>query len=501
MIPLHKDSRKYTGFSIEGNIYHFSVVPFGLQSSSAALIRALQAILNKYDSFCNHYIDDILIFSDNEEKHLEHIKMILKTLDEAGLKLNMEKCQFFQRQVQYLGYIVNQKGIDINQDRLDEIKNFPRPNSLRTLRGFLGILNYYKRFIPNLSEKQSPLFELLRKSTRWKWDENREKAFQELKSSFHENLLLYNPDYNETFILRTDASDYAISGELVQYQNGVEVPICFISRILKGYETRYSVPEKEMAALCYAVTKLKYYLMANKFIIETDHAALQYLLNNRFTNNRIYRWSLLIQEYQFTIRHIPGKTNITADVLSRINKEKTVKPNTFIVAINKFSSIKGLYSENAIRESQGKLESLREKVTKKNYRGFKIKDGFIIKIFDEQEVYVIDKILADKVILDLHLRFGHIGIRKTWKIFRENFYAENDITIAKSCINTCQLCCLGKYKNHVNQNIVESIVTEKPLEMIAIDYISNLVPSENGYKHLLVIIDIFSKFIKLPISM
>lgn len=497
LIPLHKDSRKYTGFSIEGNIYQFCVVPFGLQSSSAALIRALQVILNKYDDFCNHYVDDILIFSENEKKHYEHIKIILNELDKSGLKLNIEKCQFFQKNIEYLGYIINEKGIEINQNRLDEIKNYPRPKNLRTLRGFLGILNYYKKFIPNLSNQQIPLIELLRKGVRWKWDTTREQAFQNLKTSFHKNLTLYSPDYGKAFILRTDASDYGISGELVQIQNEIEVPICFVSRILKGYETRYSVPEKEMIALCYSVDKLKYYLTNNEFIVETDHAALQYLMNNRFTNNRIYRWSLLLQEYQFKIRHIPGVTNITADALSRINENQTVKPNTFLVAVNKFRNLEGLYSEQEVRESQNRLGNIKEKLDKQNYRGYMMKKGLIVKMFEEQEVYVIDERLSMKVINDLHERFGHCGIRKTWKIFRENFYAKNDITIAKICINNCELCLMGKYKNHVNQNTIESIIVKKPLEIIAIDFISNLVSSTNKNRHIFVILDIFTKFIKL----
>ena len=308
-----------------------------MQSSSAALIRALQVVLNKYDEFCIHYVDDILIYSENEELHYEHIKIILKALDDAGLKLKIEKCQFFEREIQYLGYIINQKGININQNRLDEIKNYSRPKNLRTLRGFLGVLNYYKRFINNLAEKQAPLIELLRKGVRWKWDERREKAFQDLRNNFHQNLLLHNPDYNNPFIVRTDSSDFALGGELVQIQNGIEVPICFVSRILKNHEIRYSTPEKEMLALCFTVTRLKFYLIGNEFEIETDHSALQYLMNNRFTNNRIYRWSLLLQEYTFKIKHIPGKTNITADSLSRMGEKEVIKPNTYLIALNQFS--------------------------------------------------------------------------------------------------------------------------------------------------------------------
>lgn len=497
LIPLNKQCRKYTGFSVEGNVYQFCVVPFGLQSSTAALTHALQIILNKYEEFCAYYVDDILIFSENEKDHLEHIEIILKALDEAGLKLNIQKCKFFQKEVEYLGYNINENGININLVRLDEIRKYPQPKNLKTLRGFLGMLNYYRRFVPNLSEKQIPLIELLKKGVKWKWDEKKEKAFQELKNSFVENLALYNPDYNEKFIVRCDASDFAIAGELLQLRNGVEVPICFVSRVLRSYETRYSISEKEMLGLCFSISKLKFFLTSNEFIVETDHSALQYLMNNRFANNRIYRWSLLLQEYKFTIRHISGKTNVTADALSRMRETEITKSNTFLVALNKLREDETLYNQSKIRESQEYLVDLRENIGNENYKGYTLKDNFIIKVIGEKELYVVDDTLTREISKDLHIRFGHSGVRKTWNIFRENYYAKNDITIFKQVINSCELCCLGKYKNHTNQNTIESIMATQPLHIIAIDYISNLIKSTHDYKHILVIYDVYTKYIKL----
>lgn len=153
LIPLSEESRKYTGFSIDGNTFQFKVVPFGLSTSLSALVRVMQIILGKYEEFCVHYVDDILVFSKNDEEHKRHIKIILEKLEETGLKLNIEKCQFLKKEVKYLGYIINKVGISVDVARLEEVKNYPAPKNLRTLRGFLGVMNYYKKFIPEYSDK------------------------------------------------------------------------------------------------------------------------------------------------------------------------------------------------------------------------------------------------------------------------------------------------------------------------------------------------------------
>lgn len=497
LIPLAVESRKYTGFMVDGHVYQFKVVPFGLQSASSALVRAMQQILDQYEKFCFHYIDDILIFSENEEKHIKHLHIIMNALDSAGLKLNIEKCQFYQNSVQYLGYKIGQNGISIEEERLNEIKDYPRPKNLKMLRGFLGVLNYYKKFIPHLSELEVPLIELLRKDVKWNWEERREIAFQKLKESFHKNLLLYSPDFSVPFTLRTDASDHSIAAELTQFQSGIETPICFISRILKPYEVRYSVCEKEMAAIVYAITKLKFYLTASRFTLETDHAALTFLMNNRFANSRIYRWSLLIQEYSFNIKHRPGNENITADALTRNKQPLIIKPHQFTIALNRFFTTDNLYTEQNIIHSQNKLTHLNQILhTKNTHRGYTLRNNFIIKFSNDKELYALDPDLSETIVTDLHTRYGHIGVRKTWLIFRENFYAQHDLQIIKKVITNCHTCCLGKIKNHTNKNRIGTITTNQPLEIIAIDYISNLITTQGGYKHILVISDCFSKFIR-----
>lgn len=154
LIPLERKRRDYTGFIIDGVIYRFKVVPFGLQSSCSALVRALHSILNKYDDFILHYIDDILVFSKDEKSHLNHIKILLEELDGAGLKINSKKCQFFQKSVKYLEYKLDSEGVTMDEERVKIIQDYKRPENLKSLRGFLGLLNHFKKLIPDLSEKE-----------------------------------------------------------------------------------------------------------------------------------------------------------------------------------------------------------------------------------------------------------------------------------------------------------------------------------------------------------
>lgn len=169
LIPLAKESQKYTGFSVDGHTFYFKVVPFGLSTSSSALVKSMQHILGMYEDFCVHYVDDILIFSRGEEEHENHLALVIKALNDAGMKLNIDKCEFFQERVNYLGLCITSDHVEINTDRLSEIKEYPRPKNLRTLRGFLGVINYYKRFVPSYSERTLPLLELLRKDKKWTW--------------------------------------------------------------------------------------------------------------------------------------------------------------------------------------------------------------------------------------------------------------------------------------------------------------------------------------------
>lgn len=490
LIPLHEDSRDYTAFSIDGEIYRFCVVPFGVQSACSALTKALHQILNKYESFVLHYVDDILIFSKNEEEHYDHLQTVLSELDSAGLKLNNEKCEFYKQEVTYLGYKINQNMIQLDPQRIEIIKEYVRPKNLKTLRGFLGMLNYYKRLIPDLSNKEVPLIELLKKNVKWEWNVQREEAFQDIKAQFLKNLKIYHPNYDIPFVLRTDASIHRLAGVLVQNQEIGEVPISFVSRTTKKSEKNYSTSELELASIIFAVTKLRFYLLGNQFTIETDNQALTSILNNKYGNNRIHRWALLLQEYKFEIKYVPGRLNVVPDSITRMEESSRNNGKQVKIGVNILKETEELFSSQRIKNDQRNL-SERDKERALN------DNDIYYKIINENELYLITKDLAQEILKKLHERYGHIGSRKTWLVFRENYIAKGDVAIIKNIIRSCTICQISKDKNSHNQNIPKSITTNKPLETIAIDFMSNLIPNDKNNRNILIILDNFSKFIKL----
>lgn len=491
LIPLHKNSRDYTGFIVDGVVYRFCVTPFGIQTATSALLKALHKILNRYEKFTLHYIDDILIFSKNEKEHLEHVEIILKALDEAGLKLNFKKCQFFKKEVIYLGFKIDRTGITMDPDRVKLIEEYKRPTNLKTLRGFLGTLNYFKRMIPNLSEMEIPLISLLKKNVRWKWDKEKEDAFNKIKSEFAKQVRLYHPDYTKEFILKTDASMHRFAGVLIQKQEEKEVPIAFVSRLTKKAEKNYAVSELELASIIFCVTKLRFFLLGGKFTIETDNQALISIIDNKYKNARIHRWALLLQEYTFEVKFTPGKKNI-ADAITRMDGKVTeIDRNKVKIGYNILKDSKGIYSMDEIINNQRNL-------TDKEKKRCKMKNNVYIKLDNgNNELFVITKDLAERIITDLHERYNHLGVRKTMLTFRENYISKNDIITTKDIIRKCKICQLAKEKNKLNENVPKTIIANRPLEIIAVDFISNLIPSNEGSRHIFVVTDVFTKFVNI----
>lgn len=499
LVRIEKSSRQYFGFRIDGNTYQFKSIPFGYVSSSSVLIKVMRQLFDRY-SFVVHYVDDILVFSKDFPTHIKHLRIVLDVLVNNGFKLSLEKCNFFKTTVTYLGYVISPQGISVDVERIRCIKEYPRPTNVKKLKRFLGLLVYYKKFIPNLSNKCYQLFNLLKKNVPFKWNDNYENVFLEVKKAFCEQLMLIHPDFSKLFVLRCDSSFFCIGGYLLQYQQNVEKPICFLSKTLNQTQQLYSTVEKEALALTYLLQKFRYFLLGRKFVVQSDCSGLLTLMNNRVReNSRIYKWSLLWQEFDFEIQHISGRDNFVADSLSRLHSKKQIIGYT----INLHSLTQAndeVYSKQVLIKVQQDNEEIFSVIDKLkqlgSYKRYYFIDNLLIKRIGVTDCIVVSKDHCLNILQDLHIRFSHIGIRKLFLLYRECFYTKNDYKLTKSLVNKCHICSVAKHKNYVPYNDFKFIETEGILKLISIDFLVNVIPKIDGYQHILIIVDNFSKLCK-----
>ena len=268
------------------------------------------------------YIDDVFVFSKTWEEHLSALDSTLARLVEAGLKCKLSKCSFGGDSVKCLGQLVSEHGVTIDEDKVQAIRDLPRPADASGMRSFLGMVNYFRSFIEGYADISAPLSELVKKGVEWEWTAEREAAFLTLKAKLSERPVLAMPDFkpgHKPFILHTDWSKQAIGAVLLQEGDDKEKhAVAFASRILTSAERNYAPTEGECLAVVWAVKKFRHYLHGRHFDILTDHSALKWLQEARFTNSKLERWALAMQEHDYSISHVEGKKNVIADCLSRV---------------------------------------------------------------------------------------------------------------------------------------------------------------------------------------
>lgn len=239
-------------------------------------------------------------------------------LDRAGLKLKPSKCKLLHREVNFLGYLVSAEGVATDTDKVSAVENFPRPKDLKSLRSFLGLTSYYRRFVPRYSTVAQPLYTLTRKDEPFYWSDECEEAFRRLKISLITAPVLAYPLFDRNFLLETDASGAGLGAVLSQCQDDKTIrPIAFASWTLQPHERRYGISELEALGVVWAVRHFRHYLYGFPCTVYTDHEALKSLLNTPHPSGKLARWGMAIQELNLKIEYRPGKSNAKADALSR----------------------------------------------------------------------------------------------------------------------------------------------------------------------------------------
>ncbi|XP_064470040.1 uncharacterized protein K02A2.6-like [Ornithodoros turicata] len=325
-IPLDEDSQNVAVINTHRGLYSYKRLPYGIASAPAIFQRRMESLLREIPG-TQVFLDDILI-GEREANFGETLRKVLQRLQDNGVRLREDKCEFHKSEISYLGHRIDKRGLHPEEKKLRAIVEAPAPKDVQELRSFLGLLTYYRSFIRNMSSLLTPLYDLLKNDSVWKWDTAQEVAFKKAKDVLVNSGFLTHFDPSRELQLECDASPYGIAAVLSHRIKGQDRPIAFRSRTLTAAEQNYSHLEKEALALVFGVTRFRDYLWGRQFILRTDHKPLVGLFKegkaiSSTAASRIQRWALTLSAYNYQIEYKPGRQNGNADALSRLPIEGT----------------------------------------------------------------------------------------------------------------------------------------------------------------------------------
>ncbi|KAK1692999.1 hypothetical protein QYE76_009696 [Lolium multiflorum] len=304
-----------TAFTTRYRLYEYNVMSFGLTNAPAYFMNLMNKIfMNFLDKFVVGFIDDFLIYSKSEEEHEQHLEVVLDTLREHQLYAKFSKCEFWLKEVAFLGHILSAGGIVVDPSKVKTVEEWKAPTTQTEVRAFLGLAGCYRRFVEGFSSIARPMTQLLKKDKKFEWTDKCEESFQQLKSRLTSAPILIMPDITKPFDVYCDVSTIGLGCVLMQEGK----VISYLSRQLKQHEQNYPTHDLELAAVVLALKVWRHYLMGNRCEIYSDHKSLNYIFTQKELNMRQRRWIELIKDYDIEIHYHPGKTNVVADALSRL---------------------------------------------------------------------------------------------------------------------------------------------------------------------------------------
>ena len=327
-VELEEESSEMCAFSTRKGHYQYTKMPMGLRGSGMTFQKMVTLLMSgMLHTDVLAYLDDCILYGTNVSQHLATLEEVLHRFCKAGLKLKPRKCKLFQKELVYLGFLVNANGVQPNPEKTELIKNLPSPSCVNEVQVFLGKVNYYRKFIPKLAEIAHPLYELLEKNKKkFIWDSEQEEAFVKLKTILCSNQVMIHPQLDKDFILDVDASDYGLGVELSQKDiNGDERPVAYGSRHLEKSERSYSATARETLAAVFGCEHFKQYLQGRKFILRSDHNPLVWLRAMREPKRPYSSWLVRLEQFQYEIQYRPGSQHTNADFNSRVGHTEKKK--------------------------------------------------------------------------------------------------------------------------------------------------------------------------------
>jgi len=495
-----------TAFKTRYGLYEYQVMPFGLTNAPATFQALINTALHEYlDVFCTAYLDDIIVYSrGNLEEHKEHVKKVLRKLQEYKLLVHPGKSEFHVKETDFLGFVISRDGIKMDTKKTEAVRDWPTPTSVKEVQSFLGFANFYRKFIQGYSKTTAPLTEVTKKEVGFYWNQEQEQAFQELKKKFTEAPILCMFDPELPITVETDASDFAIGACCSQlHPDGKRRPVGYYSRKLTPAELNYDIHDKELLAVVAALTEWRSWLEGPKYQVTvlSDHKNLTSFTTTKQLNRRQVRWAELLASYNFKIVHCKGTENGAADALSRrIDYMEKDKPT--------YDAVLAKRSDGSLEYNQPRLAAITEvrdhwtEVIHAAYRPqepMKHTNGCLIVPTD----------LEEEMIRSYHsaIAHGHQGVSKTLERLTRNYWFPSMRRKVERVIKDCIPCNLNKPTRHKPYGLLQPLQPPNaPWESVSLDFIVKLPESiepGSGRKcdSILVIVERLTKFAYfLPIS-
>ena len=365
-MELSAKARPKSAFVTPTDKYEFTRCPFGLTQAPAYFQRLINKVLADLD-FAFGYLDDILIYSPDVPTHLVHMRQLFQRLREADLKLNREKCNFFKSHIQYLGHLISGEGIKPLPEKLESIKEMPPPTTPKEVKQFLGLIGYYRKFVPRFADVARPLTNLTRLDQPFEWSDKCQASFELLKEALIKEPILRFLDPNKPYTLYTDASKYAWSCVLTQQythdmdnkQIVVNHPITYVSGLFKGSQLNWVALTKEAYAIYMSIKKLTYYLDDAEITLRSDHLPLKRFLQRNTLNTKVNNWAVEISPFKITFEYIKGIKNTLADTMSRLvaldpDNQLVDEPEGFEYGYYAFDNIDPIKTQVEVNEMTNK---------------------------------------------------------------------------------------------------------------------------------------------------
>jgi hypothetical protein len=528
-VKMDPESRKYTAFSCDYGFFEYNTMPMGLTNACATFQRLMNKVLEGYIGiFCFVYLDDIIIFSINEEIHFSDVKNIVLRLKENNLKIKTSKCKIAQNRIEYLTHEICDGVISPGKKKTEALFNFKQPKNVKQVQSFLGLGSYYRKFIPNFSTIASPLIKSTEKGKEFRWTEDCQTAFDELRTIVCSERVLILPDFDNEFRLEADASNVGVGAVISQQVKSSWKPIAYFSKHLSKVERNYSTSEKELLAIVLSMEYFKQFLYGRHFEVFTDHEPLKYLLITDDLAPRLSRWMARLRMFDFRVTYRSGKKNGNADALSRIPQEKesdensSDEENVIINAIHivdtsimtdqlNDADIKWMYDLKKNAETEDlykirveKFDNTERKILYKQWERIKISGKNLFREwYDEDDNIRLQMIVPKKHQERLlaqahsHVLSGHLGFDKTLERLQTRCYWPKLRDSVKKFIENCVECQTTKPPQKYNVTELKPIFASKPFELITTDILGPLAVTANKNKYILVVCDHFTKWVEI----